>query len=167
MALEDTSGRGVLSHYGPRDTNELYGGTINAGGRRKSLVVVFDYDSFPGGSTDELRAYIPAGSTIIDAYLKVDTAFTGSVGVFDISVEQSDGSTSLTGLSTDSLFDGLALAEIDATVTGIKSASLHAGTNSGVACGVECVEAAYPVVAIASGTFTAGVATLTIDYLQS
>jgi hypothetical protein len=164
MSYENTSGRGVLAHYGPRTVNENYGAILNAGGRRKQLIQTITNSVFPVlPATDAggLNAFIPAGCTIVEAYFKVDTAFTGSSGVFDIGLELQDG----TEVDDDGLYDGLLLADIDSSL-GVTLLSSQA-TVVGASLGAQTTANTYLKVAIASGAFTAGAATITVDYIQS
>jgi len=161
MALEDTAGRGVLTSYGPRPTNETNGGKLGSKGRIKQITYKFSYDDLPGGGTDALRAFVPAGAVIVDAYIIPTTDFAGGTS-YDIGLEQSDGSTAI---DADGLFDALVLADLDATPGSSVTAAEHAGTNSGVLIGQKLLVDGYLLVA-ATGTFTAGVAVFMIEYVE-
>lgn len=160
MSLENSSGRGVLAHYGPRSTDRSYGGYTETKAGTKQIRQSFTYDDLPGGSTVSLQAYVPAGAVITDAWFFVDTAFAGGTS-YDIGLEKSDGSTAI---DADGLFDALVLADIDASVGVNLCASEHAGTNSGALIGAPLAYDAY-LVAAATGTFTAGAATIVIEYM--
>jgi len=161
MGLETSAGRGgVQTHYGTRAVDETNGGQVNTGGKVKQITYKFSYDDLPGGGTDALRAYIPAGAIVVDAYFNTTTTFAGGTD-YNIGLEQSDGSTAI---DADGLFDALILADIDATVAGALMASLHAGTNSGVLCGQRIAVDGYLVV-LANGTFTAGEAEIVLEYI--
>lgn len=160
MALEETDGRNVQVHYGARTTNETNGGVQSTGTREKTIVYKFSYDDLPGGGADELRAFIPSGAMLIDAYWNTTTAFAGGTS-YDVGLEQSDGSTAI---DADGIFDGLVLADIDASAGALLTANQHAGTNSGAAIGLKLSADGYLVVA-ATGTFTAGEATVTLKYV--
>lgn len=160
MAYEETDGRSVQVHYGPRSTTETNGGVQSTGTRSKAIVYKFSYDDLPGGGADSLRAYIPAGAVVKDCYFLVTTDFAGGTS-YDIGLEQSDGSTAI---DADGLFDALVLADIDATPGSSVSAAEHAGTNSGVLIGQKLLVDGYLVIA-ATGTFTAGEATVVLEYM--
>jgi len=159
MGFETESTRGVLVHYGPRSTDQSYGAENAGGGKVKSLTYKWSYDALPGGSADNLKLYIPAGAQVVDAYIKATTAFAGGTS-YDIGLEQSDGSTAI---DADGLWDAIVLADLDATSGSV--ASEHGGTNSGAIIGTSLANDAY-LVAAATGTFTAGVAELTIEYIE-
>jgi len=100
MSLENSAGLGVLNSYGPRTTNGKYGG---AGVDELIQVAVWDftYNDLPdGSSTDSLgiSQVIPANSTIVDARMIVDTAFTSTATTTDLTVglnRATDGSTAI------------------------------------------------------------------------
>jgi len=160
MALEEAAVRGVLQHYGPRTTNETNGGVQNTGTRTKAITYKFSFDDLPGGGADSLRAYIPAGAIVKDAFILTTTDFAGGTS-YDIGLEQSDGSTAI---DADGLFDALVLADLDATPGSSVTAAEHAGTNSGVLIGQKLLVDGYLVVA-ATGTFTAGEAVFVVEYM--
>lgn len=162
MGYESSAGRGtVQTHYGPRAINETNGGVVQNGDKVKTITYKFSYDDLPGGGTDALRAYIPAGGMLVNAYWITTTAFAGGTS-YDVGLEQSDGSTAI---DADGIFDALVLADIDASAGALLSASEHAGTNSGAAIGLKLSNDGYLVVA-ATGTFTAGEAELILEYVQ-
>jgi len=161
MGLETSAGRGgVQTHYETRSTNETNGGQVHTHGKVKQITYKFSYDDLPGGGTDALRAFVPAGAMVVDAYFNTTTAFASGTS-YDIGLEQNDGSTAI---DADGLFDALVLADIDASVGTALTASLHAGTNSGVLCGQRLSVDGYLVVA-ATGSFTAGEAELVLEYI--
>lgn len=162
MSMEEAAVRGVLNHYGPRSSDESRGGHLHTGSRTKQLVYKVSYDDLPGGTTDGLKAYIPAGSTVLDMTFRATTNFAGGTS-YDIGLEQSDGTTAI---DADGLFDALVLADIDATPGVSVTAAEHAGTNSGVLIGQELLVDGYLVMA-ATGTFTAGVAEIVITYQKN
>jgi len=158
MGMETAAVRGVLNHYGARSTDESRGGRVSTGTRLKQIVYKFSYSDLPGGSADEIKAYIPAGSYIADVYVRASTTFAGGTS-YDIGLEQSDGSTAI---NADGIFDALTLAELN---VGDK-ASEHAGTDSGALVAQELTVDGYLVVT-ATGTFTAGEAELVIEYMKN
>jgi hypothetical protein len=110
MGFETDSKRGVQVHYGVREINGKFGGVLGTKDGLRTAEWVFDYDDLPAGGTGAIQCVIPAYAKIMDCYLEVLTAFTGSGGVFDIGLEQADG----TEIDDNGLFSGLALASIDA-----------------------------------------------------
>ena len=163
MAHENTAGRGVLAHYGPRTTKHEYGAYLNSGGRRKSIVHTVSWEDFPvlpSANKAGLDVFIPIGATIIEAYFQVTTAFAGSSGTIDIGLEEQDG----TEVDDDGLFNGILQVDIDGTrgFTLLASQATVVGAILGEQLDVE----AYLKMVVASGSFTAGQATVTVDYLQ-
>lgn len=157
MSLEEASVRGVQVHYGPRTTNETNGGVQNTGTRKKAITYKFSYDDLPVGGTDELRAFVPAGAAITDCYVKATDDFVGGTS-YDIGLIQSDDSTAI---DLDGIFDALTLAQANAGA----DMREHAGTNSGALIAQELAADGYLKV-VATGTFTAGEATLVLEYLM-
>lgn len=162
MSREATTGRGgVFSHFGPRTTDEKRGGVVDAGGRKKQVVYKFSYSDLPRGSTDLANAEIPIGAIITEVSWKTTTAFAGGTS-YDVGLESSAQSA----LDADGVFDLLALTDIDATppAASFLLSSLHGGTNSGVVLGQHLL-VAQQLMVVATGTFTAGAATVTIEYM--
>lgn len=160
MALENAAVRGVLTHYGTRTTDQKRGGQMTTGSAKKQLKYTFDFDDLPGGSTDEISAYIPAGGRVVDAYLKMNVDYAGATTPsLDIGLIQSDDSTAI---DLDGLFDGITPALANAGAV----ASEDAGTNSGALIGVELAAKGYLKVAVAAGTITAGSFEIVIDYMD-
>ena len=156
MALENSSGRDVLTHYGPRSTDISNGGV--RGTDVKTLKMSFTYDDLPVASaTNGLLAFIPSGSTIVDCQVAATTAFAGGTS-YDIGLEQQDG----TDIDVDGLFDALVVANLTPAGDG-SSALNHAGTNSGLLCGQQVQTDAYIIIA-ETGTHTAGAGEITIQY---
>jgi len=160
MSLETAGTRGVLVQYGARNTDEKRGGNVTTGSRTQQIVYKFDYSDLPGGASDALTAFVPAGAMVTEAYFNTTTTFAGGTS-YDIGMEQSDGSTAI---DADGLFDALVLADIDATVAGSLTATEHGGTNSGVLCGQRLAVDGYLVVA-ATGSFTAGECEFILEYV--
>lgn len=160
MGFATDSKRGVLVHYGPRDTDESFGGELATKGKQHQIVYKFSYSDLPGGSTDALTAFVPSGAMITEAYFIPTTAFAGGTS-YDIGLIQSNNSTEI---DLDGLFDALVLADIDASIGTALTASLHGGTNSGALVGSVLTADGYLKVA-ATGTFTAGEATFILEYV--
>lgn len=157
MGFENTAGRGVLAHYGPRSTDLKYGGEVGGGGKVKQITYNFSYDDLPGGSTDLLWAYVPSGAAITNCYIKATTNFAGGTS-YDIGLIQSDDSTAI---DLDGIFDAVTLAQCNAGA----DMREHAGTNSGALIAQELAADGYLKV-VATGTFTAGEAELVLEYIE-
>ena len=161
MGFEAEGKAGFLSHYGHRTTEQTGGGKVDTRGLVKSIKYTFSYDDLPLYNSD-FAAVIPAGSQLLSATIKATTDFAGGTS-YDIGLEQATTSSGTAGtdIDADGIFDALTLAQVNAgdTVPG------HAGTNSGVLLGLELAYDASLMV-VATGTFTAGVAELVIEYIE-
>ena len=104
MGLETTGVRGVVAHYGARDTYPKFGGQLSTKGLVKQAAWTFDYNDLPAGSTNKLGVSIPAYAKITAAYLEILTGFTSTSTTTDLLVglEQAGG--------TDIALDGLITA---------------------------------------------------------
>lgn len=111
MAFENTAIRGVAAHYGPRTTNQKFGGQGDAK-LVKLAVWDFDYNDLPTFGSNNLQHVIPAGATIVSAELIVDTAFTSTSTTTDLDI----GLYTAAGVAIDA--DGL-IAAAQATQTAI------------------------------------------------
>ena len=88
MAFEDTSGRNVLSHYGPRSNQDrTYGGVYGTKDQTKIAEWVIDYTDRPlAESTYELATKIPANARIVTAKAEIIAGFTSTSGTTTLSV---------------------------------------------------------------------------------
>lgn len=161
MGTTWTNDDSLVVQFGTRAAEDKKPGAVVEAGNVKQLVVDFNYDDLPGGSTDGSYGYIPAGSMVVDAIWVTTVLFAGGTS-YDVGLEQSDGSTAI---DADGLFDALALADINTVGEG-NTASNHGGSNSGALIGATLAADAYPVAA-ATGTFTAGSARLVIQYVAT
>ena len=141
----------------------------------RRLSISFTFDDLPVGGTGRnvSSGPIPTGSLIVDAYWQTKVAFAGGTS-YDVGLEDVDGNAHNEDAGKDSLFDALALAQINA-VNETTAASVHNGTNSGVltlrqvdkaaAAGTTYLTEDGYVVVTATGTFTAGKAVLIVEYI--
>jgi len=127
--------------------------------------------NIPASGTNKLIYTVPANSVILQGYFLVQTAFAGGTS-YDIDFVTSAGAAIGTG--SDKLWDGLLLAEIDSSAVGTAIlSSTHTGTNSGnvlagYAAGAECILASAGQLKVAAtGTFTAGVAQIIVQYIDA
>ena len=93
MGFETTAVRGVLEHYGPRKTNQTFGGRMSWDNQKKTARWTFDYNDLPDAALHNLGLSIPAGSTILTARLRIITAFTSTSTTTDLTIglQQADG----------------------------------------------------------------------------
>ena len=163
MGFEKNLIRGVQSHYGPRKVEGKFGSQRPSMSHIKEVSWTFTYDNLPVHSeSNKLIQQLPANIIPLEAYLYVHTAFASGTS-YDIDLVEPDGTAIHSG--EDKLWDALAVAEIDASVvTAAIKSSTHGGTNSGDALNVKTDEIAQLQV-VATGTFTAGKATISLRYL--
>lgn len=157
MAFESTSGLGVLNHYGPRDTNQKYGGKT-PDDLIKTAVWTFDYDQLPAGGTNKLGMSIPAYAKILSARFEVLTGFTSTSTTTDLDVglEQADG--------TDIDLDGfLTAAQLTQTVIATRGNFV---TGTGALVGASIGAAAGELVVTPTvADLTAGKARVIVQYV--
>lgn len=149
MSYTNADGLYVLTHAGQADVQDGGSTAVQA---TKQMVVKLDLTANKGVTAND--AFIPAGSYITKAHLVVTTAAAGGTSI-------NFGLADSAGSAIDA--DG-----IDAAVA---TAALAA--NKGVACdgalvgGTATVGASDAYVTTANtGTFTAGAATLVIEYIE-
>lgn len=121
MTFELQAVRGVLNSYGPRVTDQSFGGHANTVDNVKTAVWQFTYNNLPDAATNQLAVSIPAGSTIVSAKFRVVTAFTSTSTTTDLTVGLQDSAgTEIDndGLLTAVNLDQTAIALVGNLVTG-------------------------------------------------
>ena len=121
MPFENTSGRNVLAHYGPRELDKKFGGVYGTKDAVKTAEWIFDYDDLPAGGTDSMSVSIPANARIVSARFEVITAFTSTSTTTDLTVglEQADGTAiDADGLLTAVNLDQTVIADVGSLTTG-------------------------------------------------
>ena len=169
MTIETGLIRTVAKNFGVRKTDQKYGGRVQ-NDIIKTAVWTFDYNDLPVASTNKLTFSIPANAVILEAYFLVQTAFAGGTS-YDIDfVTSADAAI---GTGKDKLWDALVVAEIDTTAVGTAVlSSTHGGVNSGnVLAGLAAAQeykltSAGQLSVVATGTFTAGVAQIVVQYMD-
>lgn len=158
MTFEITATRGTVEHYGPRKTDEKFGGRVSYNDMKKTAVWDFNYDDLPAGAAHNLNLSIPANSTIISAKFRVITAFTSTSTTTDLLVglEQADG--------TDIDLDGLlTAANLTQTVIAV-AGSLTTGTGALVGFTIGAAAGELSVTSSAADLLT-GRAQVIVEYL--
>lgn len=156
MAVSDSIINGVRNIFGPVDAKDNNVPSKATKLKTEVYVCDFRYDDLPAASsTDEGRLVIPAKSFIVSARLEVLEAFAGGTS-YNIGTEQADG----TDIDVDGLFAALALASIDT----VGKWAVGAGALVGA---VSSLTLDSHLVAVATGTFTAGRARLIVEYIPS
>lgn len=159
MGFENNTGIGSLSHYGPRSTNQKYGGVWGSQDGVKEAVYVFDFDDLPAQSSSNIEVVIPSGATIVGAKFRVITGFTSTSTTSDLTVglADSDGGSDIT--DADGIFTA---AELTQTV--IATAGNYVAGSGGALIGVTLSEAAELTVAPTVDDLLTGRAEVTVEY---
>ena len=153
-----TNGDGLVVGFGGRDTNNYEAGSVCTKGKVNQLEVVLDWDNLPGnGAVQGKEIGIPANSIIQSATFVVETAFTsGGATTLSIGLQEADG----TVIDADGIDATVAKTAIDAVGEAVQcDGALVAGTAT-----VGTADA-YVYTTVASGPYTAGKGTLTIEYI--
>ena len=162
MGFELDSKRGVLNHYGPRTTDQKFGGEI-CDEVIKTVQWTFDYNDLPTGATNKLGYSIPANSTILMAKLQIIDAFTSTSTTTDLLVglEQADGTDiDLDGLITAAQATQTTIAVANSIIDGASGTpAALIGTTIGTAAG-------ELIVTSSAADLTAGKARLIVQYLN-
>ena len=86
MGFENTSGRNVVAHYGPRELDQHYGGEYGTKNATFVAEWIFDYDDLPVEGSTNFGVTIPANARILSARFEVITAFTSTSTTTDLDV---------------------------------------------------------------------------------
>lgn len=151
MALESVNGRQTF--FGALPDKQKRGAIVAGMGEEKQIEWKFSYDDLPADDDgNDMLAYIPANSFIEAAYLKVDVAWAGGTSI-DIGLAQKDG----TVIDADGIDAAVATAALTANAV-IDCDGALVGASVGTADAVLEVGA--------TGTYTAGEATLVVRYYE-
>lgn len=144
----------AYTHFGARNIDTQYPQQYNQGQGQKVQTINFSYDTLPAASVDDaIVQTLPANSYIESATLRVLEAFAGGTS-YNIGLYETDG----TAIDADGIDAAIALTAIDAVGETVlcDGALVQALTGIGT-------DAAQVVIA-ATGTFTAGRASLEIVF---
>lgn len=155
-----TNKDGLYVGFGPRGVETNVASALLAGDEqtRKVVIKLVGADLATSAGARELAnsVYIPAGSNIKSVRVVVDTAFSGGTNV-------NLGGYTLADATDDA--DGFIAALLTATLaSGYDETYTAAAANKGGAYLGTKLATGVKVAPIATGTFTAGVATVTIEY---
>lgn len=160
MGFANSAGLGVNNHYGPRATDESFGGQESASkGIVKTAIWQFEYNNLPDAGSTNMQYSIPANSTIVSAKLFIDVAFTSTSTTTDllIGLQKADG--------TEIDNDGLVTAA-NATQTTIAVAN-SVITGSGALVGTTIGAAAGELVVAGSDTdLLTGAGRVVVEYVK-
>lgn len=153
MGYETNAKRGTISHYGPRSTDEKFGGKYRTDGETETVEWVFSYDDLPAASTSALAQSIPANSFIESARIVTTTPFAGGTS-YNFGLAEADG-TVIDADGIDAAVAAAAMSSVGETVL-CDGALVQATAGIGSAAGQLTVAA--------TGTYTAGEARVIIKY---
>ena len=148
------SSRRAAQHFGRRlNEDEVLAKTHLKHGE-EVLTVTFGFDGLPAGGVDQLIQRIPANSQVISARLQAIVAFAGGTS-YAVGLEEPDGTVvDADGLITDA---NAPLASLDTAGEVVDGTGALVGAATPSTVDVQ-------VVVTATGTFTAGEATLEVVY---
>lgn len=151
MGLETTGGR--QKFYGPAERNQKWGAKAAKHGSITEVEYEFTYDDLPAADDgNEMNIVIPADSLLLDAYLKVGTAWAGGTSI-DIGLVQTDG----TAIDADGIDASVATASLTAD-------AIIAGDGALIGASIGSDDAVVEIAA--TGTYTAGSAKLLVRYIE-
>lgn len=131
MGYESNTGLGVLSHYGPRETEVgvASGGEVHGSGSIFEHVIYITGDDFDSGTSFDTQLVIPAGSLFKEALFEVSEAFTlgNADNVFNIGTNGSESTNGCQIANPDT-----ASVTTDTSGAGTWAAELAAATTVGV-----------------------------------
>ena len=148
MAYENTAGINVLNHYGPRGRDAKWGGQAKSTGQIKRAEWQFSYDDLPTAGSTNLQFAIPANATIVSSKWITGTAWAGGTSL-NVGLYQSNG----TVIDADGL---------DAAITPTTAGAVIDG--NGALVGATIGANAGELTVAATGTYTAGTATVIVEY---
>lgn len=148
MAYEKEAKLGVLNHYGPRGRDAKYGGQAKSTGQIKRAEWQFSYDNLPTYGDTNLQFAIPANATIVSSKWITGTAWAGGTSL-NVGLYQGNG----TVIDADGL---------DAAITPTTAGAVIDG--NGALVGASIGANAGELTVAATGTYTAGTATVIIEY---
>lgn len=154
MAFEADAKRLVTNSYGVRATKSKFGGIVDDE-VIKTASWTFTYDDLPVWTAQNLELVIPPNAKILFARFEVLTGFVGGTSYTVGTSKSVDGTViNATGLFTAANLPVASIATRGNFVIG-------SGAQVGATVGVDAAE----LVVVATGTFTAGKARITVQYM--
>ena len=144
----------AATYFGTREIEDQLPHAFAGSQGNKVQRLDFNFDSLPTFGVDEAILEIPANAFIVKATLRVQEAFAGGTS-YNIGLTSSAGSV----IDADGIDAAIALTAIDT----VGETVLCNGALVAALAGIGAV--AGQVVVAATGTFTAGRASLEIEYL--
>jgi hypothetical protein len=149
-----TNSDGLIVGFGTHSVDGQRPAEVSEEGNIREIEIEFTYDNFPTAvASDGGLGYMPAGSYLLDAYLRVSETFTSETAL-NIGTEQSDG-TDIDADGIDAALDAAALV----------AGAVIACDGADIGSVVDASNDAYFLVS-ASGNATAGKAKLVVRYIE-
>lgn len=149
-----TNSDGLEIRFDGPEAGQTGAGVSTMGAAKQLVLDIADMATDITAAADSNEAFIPAGSYITNAYLKVTSAMTGTSGTLTIGLAQKDG----TVIDADGIDAAVAQADLAADKAVVCNGALVRGTAT--------VGSADAYVYTAKGgTVTAGAAKLVIEYI--
>lgn len=127
MAYENTSGRNVVSHYGPRELNGTFGGPKKTEGTLKEIEYIYSYDDVPSASDDLAYTY-PAYAKIVEVVTEVLEDVTLSGDRTGFTVQHVIGSADTGADAASALTRGTTIVDSTLSYTSIGSSDAKLAT---------------------------------------
>lgn len=145
--------RRASTHYGRMLEEGTAASEHNVSQDRFVQTLTFSYDNLPTESVDELYQRIPAGARVLSAKLAVTEAFLGGTSLA-VGLTQPSGSV----LDPDGL-----ITDANAPLANLAAGDFVDGTGALVGA-ADGLSADGVITVAATGSFTAGEATITVEY---
>ena len=158
-----TNADGLVVRFG-NERAEVMPGGVTRDNAHKTLVHKFTYEDVANTDTaapNPHEAFIPAGSVITRAALYVTDAFVGATAVLDIGLKVAAG--------TNTADDGIlstGIATIDADGDVVIGDGAYVLQETGDLTGIRLAADQYIMTTYDTAAFTAGAATLVVEYLE-
>lgn len=145
--------RRAATNYGTRLHEDVAPACHSVEQGKELFEFVWAFDDLPAEGLDQLIQRIPANARITSATLRVITAFAGGTS-YNIGLFEEDG----TVIDADGIDAAIALTAIDAIGETVDCDGALVGNTAGIGTAAGSVRIA------ATGTFTAGKASLIVEY---
>ncbi|MEE8598911.1 MAG: hypothetical protein V3S69_05295 [Dehalococcoidales bacterium] len=145
--------RRAATHYGVRNHEVKEGACHSVEQGKEVIEYVFAYDDLPAEGLDQLVQRIPANARIVSATLRVITPFASGTS-YNLGLYEEDGSV----IDADGIDAAVALTAIDAIGETVACDGALVANTAGIGTAAGSLRVA------ATGTFTAGKASLKIVY---
>ena len=157
-----TNSDGLVVRFGTDKGTEKESGSTEANVHR-TLVHKFAFGDIANTdvtAADPESPFIPADSVITRATLYVTTAFVGATGVLDIGLKVAAGTN-----TDDDGIDSVAVTVLDAIGDTINCNGAYVSSSVGNLTGLRITADQYIMTTWDTAAFTAGAATLVVEYL--